>query len=569
VLLVKLTEESFLVLPEETGSDVSSQSSIGENYVDIRETINELLDAAPSFDRSALREIATRIDELKDPDVSHTRQKFPNADPELVKRLGVAASHRRHYLMDVLRAPKSHYSSKSHVPPAISETSYEGYPRPEMMSKVSSAIPEKPDSHNLTTATSATLSKHHNSSVSHYKSEHDTRPTSISASVGISEVEQEKPLTKSGRLNLPLPPVPNQLYSGEEFECPYCLKTLCNVKNAGIWRYHVMTDLEPYICTVGGCHWSNKTYRTRKEYLEHEINAHFTSKFWDCPMCDIKIEDRAKFLSHLEYNHTGAYPPETLEAVTDICERQVTKGRDGLQCSLCKTICEDEELLLKHIADELEQLALFALPINTQKDFDERISSEDYSDDIDYQQAEVLSPGILKNLPESTDRTQVLEGIWNQEQEWMKNASGPAEEFEGQGQENSTLVKELTRQPNKRIPACKFPISTVTQPRDEDFYQRSIWNVQKIHEELRGVDMNVCLIYGPGGVGKTLLALEFAHEFTDEYDCKFWLNAETEIGLLESMRHIAETLELGLDGTEDDIEIVEIAKGWMRETGKI
>jgi len=73
---------------------------------------------------------------------------------------------------------------------------------------------------------------------------------------------------------------------------------------------------------------------------------------------------------------------------------------------------------------------------------------------------------------------------------------------------------------------------------------------------------------GPGGVGKTLLALEYAHEFEKAYDARFWLHTETETSLLESMRHIAETLKLGLDGTEDDIEIVEISKEWMKETGE-
>lgn len=50
-------------------------------------------------------------------------------------------------------------------------------------------------------------------------------------------------------------------------------------------------------------------------------------------------------------------------------------------------------------------------------------------------------------------------------------------------------------------------------------------------------------MHGIGGVGKTQVALEFAHRYSNEYDAIFWINAETEAKLTESLYSYARMVE--------------------------
>ncbi|CAG9985160.1 unnamed protein product, partial [Clonostachys byssicola] len=50
-------------------------------------------------------------------------------------------------------------------------------------------------------------------------------------------------------------------------------------------------------------------------------------------------------------------------------------------------------------------------------------------------------------------------------------------------------------------------------------------------------------LHGIGGVGKTQVALEFAHRYSNEYDAIFWINAETEAKLTESLYSYARMVE--------------------------
>jgi uncharacterized C2H2 Zn-finger protein len=330
-----------------------------------------------------------------------------------------------------------------------------------------------------------------------------------------------------------------------------------------------MTDLEAYMCTFSGCDSSSKTYRTKEEWFEHELTQHILPKHWHCPMCDEQCDSRDEFKRHLQTAHVEKYPEQTIEIVIDTCEKQPIIELLNLKCPLCQANCKDNKELCDHVGDELEQLALFALGPDSQV----QALEDDLGDISEADQNKIkniFSPGIWRDLARRSDRTEILAQIIKQQDEEAKLPPPAQGDVDLQEGDRTTLVRELllARQPRKRRPACEFPVNTINQPRDPDFYQRSVWNLKKIQETLLDPGRNVCVIHGPGGVGKTLLGLEYAHEFESAYDARFWLHTETETSLLESMRHIAETLQLGLDGTEDDIEIVEIAKEWMRETGE-
>lgn len=68
-------------------------------------------------------------------------------------------------------------------------------------------------------------------------------------------------------------------------------------------------------------------------------------------------------------------------------------------------------------------------------------------------------------------------------------------------------------------------------PRNNGFTGRS--NIlDKLHEHLKGTASNTrhntVALYGPGGIGKTQIALEYAHEHKNDFSSVFWIDATNQ-----------------------------------------
>ena len=78
----------------------------------------------------------------------------------------------------------------------------------------------------------------------------------------------------------------------------------------------------------------------------------------------------------------------------------------------------------------------------------------------------------------------------------------------------------------------------------------------------------MCLITAMGGMGKTRLALEYAHRYRKLYDCIFWLGAQQMPKLSFSFAAIA--TELGIPHAESlgGSRRYELVKEWLETTSK-
>jgi Cdc6-like AAA superfamily ATPase len=90
-----------------------------------------------------------------------------------------------------------------------------------------------------------------------------------------------------------------------------------------------------------------------------------------------------------------------------------------------------------------------------------------------------------------------------------------------------------------------FPVCMIPRAHNENFFGRT--------QELRNVDnflghkannLRSYTIYGRRGVGKTDIALEYAHKNPSNFEAIFWVNCETSTALRQSFTDIAVALNI-------------------------
>lgn len=117
----------------------------------------------------------------------------------------------------------------------------------------------------------------------------------------------------------------------------------------------------------------------------------------------------------------------------------------------------------------------------------------------------------------------------------------------------STVVGVGTAAKRPAGPARSLPIVWNLPARNPHFTGRS-GLLDEIHDRLRGGEQALIVqaLYGLGGVGKTQLALEYAHRFATEYSIIWWIDAEQPVLLPEQFARLARALDLPTRGSTQD-----------------
>lgn len=115
-----------------------------------------------------------------------------------------------------------------------------------------------------------------------------------------------------------------------------------------------------------------------------------------------------------------------------------------------------------------------------------------------------------------------------------------------------------------------FPCREI--PPEREYFQGRTETLEAIKNHLVKSDDHVrsFAIYGLGGVGKTSLALKFAHDcWTNRtYDAIFWIKSETSFALKQSFTDIACRLNLpDAQHGDHDSNIIQV-KNWLNQTRK-
>jgi AAA+ ATPase superfamily predicted ATPase len=88
---------------------------------------------------------------------------------------------------------------------------------------------------------------------------------------------------------------------------------------------------------------------------------------------------------------------------------------------------------------------------------------------------------------------------------------------------------------------AKFPLAILPFSRNRKFFGRK-GEIEKIHEALKwegNRPLRNYSIYGRRGIGKTEIALEYAHQNPSNFDAIFWIRCETTLTLRQSFTELA------------------------------
>ena len=209
-------------------------------------------------------------------DYNYVKQKFPETDDALVRRLGSAITRRRKYLKYRERLAAELRQGVSNVDPAVRDVQ-EIYGVNAMEPRTRVPVPDD------------------------YVKNLEQRNIIFDDKASDTGISQTycAPTSLYGR-EIAIPAPSNDALGGDPFECPYCfhIVTLFGKRS---WNNHVLQDLQPYVCIDSKCTIPSKLYSTKHEWMHHLRVAHpvtttdgGTSKESNelvaCPLCKEEIE---------------------------------------------------------------------------------------------------------------------------------------------------------------------------------------------------------------------------------------------------------------------------------------
>src|SRR5579885_1146743 len=131
------------------------------------------------------------------------------------------------------------------------------------------------------------------------------------------------------------------------------------------------------------------------------------------------------------------------------------------------------------------------------------------------------------------------------------------------------VVMDLARRWTNTFRPAKppqFPLSTLPHRRNPFFTDRDA-TLKALHASFtseQGHQTNIQALYGLGGIGKTLLAIEYAYLYQEEYQATLWLNAASRELLNSDLRTLTDRKSVSLPKDVQESERLSATKRWLQ-----
>ncbi|KAH7174588.1 uncharacterized protein B0J16DRAFT_348844 [Fusarium flagelliforme] len=193
-----------------------------------------------------------------------------------------------------------------------------------------------------------------------------------------------------GRQSARVPDIPKAAFEEDQVECPFCHVMLdsATIQSRMSWKRHVFRDLRPYTCTYDDCPNPDKMYATRHDWIYHEMQMH--RRQWKCQKCHVGFHNKISMADHLKKSHTESATSQ-LAIFLEMSERPLDDDY-RMECVLCTSQLALSRLL-DHLAQHMEEIALFVLPSLSDEDEDANSNAARLSRDQDW------------NTPEANTKT--------------------------------------------------------------------------------------------------------------------------------------------------------------------
>ncbi|CAN9210074.1 unnamed protein product [Alternaria alternata] len=394
--------------------------------------------------------------------------------------------------------------------------------------------------------------------------------------------------SSSAPVELPRPPKP--ALGSKEFECPYCCLILpIKESRASHWRRHVLEDLEPYTCLFEGCPDDVKLFEGKASWIahlqRHQIRWRCTSKAHSATL----FTSEEEYFGHMRNQHAKSFTDSQLPLLAN--RSKVPATMIFPQCPLCSYIPTEVDIrgstgasqtqkdrsisdrIIKHLAAHLESLAVKALPwqdeveehveghsqtgkaddFTVQSENGSRVLSSDDAAGLQFSEDPYDNTSI--ELPtRSGDTTPLLDSSY--EEDWSFIERQP---YFGHDRDETLqpLLQRLFLEDSTTnafsgpsLPAYQVPVTP-----DRNFYGRD-YALNAMEKALcmaiddestdnKPVSWPRCYaLYGPGGMGKTQIAANFASKHRNEFDAVLWVQAEDVGKIAQDYKDLA--IGLGL-----------------------
>ena len=147
-------------------------------------------------------------------------------------------------------------------------------------------------------------------------------------------------------------------------------------------RKHLYADLQPYSCTFQEC--GLLLFEDRESWIDHEMETH--RRRWICQICwKDRFTTRQALADHVMQHKETRFTRHVLDAFLDTCSLPMEKI-SASACKLCNwdgglrqvnhdipasaEVLVTARQLMVHLGRHLEQLALFALPRQINRETD-------------------------------------------------------------------------------------------------------------------------------------------------------------------------------------------------------
>jgi hypothetical protein len=368
-------------------------------------------------------------------------------------------------------------------------------------------------------------------------------------------------------------------------------------------RRHFLRDLEPLVCIFEDCQEPKRLYHDENTWIKHMEQFHSPRK-WICsdPRHErVSFENETAYEEHMWSIHPGTFSKNHLETLKRIASRPTPLLSI---CPLCKfdPLAAGREAhnavdkLLSHIAKHLRILAMMSLPW-VDEDGEEggsecRVIASDH---VTTRNDEGLPPatfdendlfavrsdrGLAKVGPMHDRHTY---GIEIDTESALSREWGFIEYVSYYGHDRDPVLQTFLRKAyieSTPYPVCgKYPCYIMPLVRNESFFARNrvLDEVAKVlcpasttsTDRIKPSAQNnprTFAIHGPGGMGKTQVATEFAYRYKKDFDVILWVHAGDATSLNQGFNEIALRLGIVAEGSPEARDLNdtrELVKRWL------